>query len=233
MHMAGVCRGGWGGQTSILAASEGRSSLAETLNHFFVHSEVESLETASSHPLAHSSHTLLVKERRVRHCGHWTLGKSPAWVRIYADCLDSIAPDRSDWVQTQRSGGDWKIPDSQSQQNGGGDRTLTCHHGGLSTNVGTSEKKYRPETFFFPRIHMKNSHGRPFVTFYHCSTENIRIFCPMCGFLNCTVPEKTPLHGVIATAQKVIALPSTHGWTLHYLLPQKKTKKTKKTSHSA
>lgn len=63
MHMAGVA----GGRTSILAAAEGRASLAEKLNHFFAHFEVESLETASSHPLAHSSHTLLVKECRVRH----------------------------------------------------------------------------------------------------------------------------------------------------------------------
>lgn len=40
-----------------MAAAEGRASLAEKLNHF-VHFEVESLETASSHPLAQSSHTL-------------------------------------------------------------------------------------------------------------------------------------------------------------------------------
>lgn len=60
-----------GMQTSIPG---GRASLAEKLNCFFVRFEVESLETASSNPPGHSSHTLLVKERRVRHT---TLGKSP------------------------------------------------------------------------------------------------------------------------------------------------------------
>lgn len=60
--MAGVA----GGRTSFLAA-EGHASLAEKLNHVFFPFEVESLETASFHPPAHSTHTLLVKERRVHH----------------------------------------------------------------------------------------------------------------------------------------------------------------------
>lgn len=130
-----------------------------TLNQFFVHSEVESLETASSHPLAHSSHTLLVKERRVRHCGHRTLGKSPGWVRIYAGCLDSIAPDRSDvcygtefkysdqvetgntWFSIPTKRRRWSYPDMSSWRT----EHQRCDF----------RKKYRPETFFPENSHEK------------------------------------------------------------------------------
>lgn len=71
---------------------------------------------------------------------------------------------------------------------------MTCHHGGLSANIVTLVKKTHQKPSFV-RIHMKKT---------HCSTENILIYCPVCGFFKCTVAEKKTLHRV---TPKVIAYP--------------------------
>ncbi len=49
------------------SATDGDTSLAEELNHFFVHFEVEPTGTAKTHPPADSSHILMVEEHDVRH----------------------------------------------------------------------------------------------------------------------------------------------------------------------
>ncbi len=48
------------------SATDGDPSLAEELNHFFAHFEVEPTGTAKSHPPAHSSNILMVEEHDVR-----------------------------------------------------------------------------------------------------------------------------------------------------------------------
>ncbi len=51
---------------SNFSATDGDTSLAEELNHFFARFEVEPTETAKTHPPAHSSHILTVEEHEVR-----------------------------------------------------------------------------------------------------------------------------------------------------------------------
>lgn len=83
---------------SNFSATDGDTSLAEELNHFFAHFEVEPTGIAKTHPPAHSTHILMLEEHEVRRTlravnPRKAMGPDGVSGQMLRDCAGQLAGD--------------------------------------------------------------------------------------------------------------------------------------------